>query len=236
MHLPDAIAANSFATANFGRRIPQNMPKVRNATRTFGRSLPGRAGLDSVSSRGCPMRNFTAATAGLLLLAIAFTANGCEQSASPGTGSKHQNAQTPPVVVLDGTDLNLGSDMTSASSECREHPGGNFSDLARVIQWRGVTTGQQPNQVMLFFTNDETVPFGLFLSLSNGKHYETRTAGDLKVEGPTNDGWYQFSGSVTRERNYKNPEDDNLSPNQKPLSVRGSIACANYGAPLLPPP
>ncbi len=181
------------------------------------------------------MRNSNAAAAGLLLLAIAFTANGCQQSASPETDSKHPNAQTPPMVVLDGTDLNLGSDTTSASSECREHPGGNFSDFTRVIQWRGVTTAQQPNQVMLVFSNDKTVPFGLFLSLSNGKQYETRTAGDLKVEGPTNDGWYQFSGRVTRERNHKNSDDDNLSPSQKPLSVRGSIACANYGAPLLPP-
>ncbi|MDT5009419.1 MAG: hypothetical protein QOH57_1036 [Mycobacterium sp.] len=161
----------------------------------------------------------------LMALLVGQASSGCGGSQ---TGSnKASNDQSPPVVVVDGKDLNFGGGVTSSSSTCQEDPTGNHANMSRVVAWRGVTS-TQPETVMLSFPKQDTGLGPLLLvELPNGQRYNSNLkTTQIAVDGPT-DGWYKFSGMVHRA---SSGDPDFLTT----LSVKGSIACANYGASVLP--
>jgi hypothetical protein len=90
------------------------------------------------------------------------------------------------------------------------------------VAWRGVTNGPRPDEVMLAFPKDSNIhPF--LVVAARGEQYDSSWKDTvITVGGPTN-GWYQFSGVVrVKDGHY----DD------KTFKVKGSIACASYGAPF----
>lgn len=153
---------------------------------------------------------------------------GC--SSKPARDAGHDanspgDTQQPPMVVLDGRDLNLGSGVVSASAVCADHPPANvnWGDAKRRVAWRGVTNGQQPDVVALAFLAAATKTMWTIEISSGGQQYENPWKDtDLTVDGPSN-GWYRFSGTVRmKDADYDDPT----------YKVNGSIACANYGAPF----
>lgn len=158
--------------------------------------------------------------------AVAATAAACGAShgASPPTN-------TPPVVVLDGRDLNLGSGVVSTSGVCTDHaserPGWDKS-AKKLVAWRGVTNGVQPDAVALIFFENGTKSMWTIDISSGGREYQASWKDTIiTVDGPTNDGWYRFSGTVRPDTGNSTSDFDNPT-----LKVNGSIACANYGAPF----
>ena len=173
------------------------------------------------------------------IMVLAFVMSGCGQSDSgestgAGPGGDASNAQPPPLVILDGRDLNFGSGVISASSVCQDNLVGDsdkpkqaFGEQPhRQVVWRGVTNGERPDGVGLFFFKQNNF-VALELQLSNGDKFDNQSKSTyMTVSGPTN-GWYEFSGTVKRAHRGSEDRDWLDAPE---LSVKGSIACANYGA------
>jgi hypothetical protein len=160
-----------------------------------------------------------------IIIAAALAAATTACGSTTASTSHGPATPQPPVVMIDARDLNLGSGVVSASSVCEDPPPANANQRAmkKRVVWRGVTNGQQPDEVALAFAAAGTKTMWAIQISSGGQQYENPWKDTIvTADGPTN-GWYRFSGTVRKkDAHYDDPT----------FKVKGSIACANYGAPF----
>ena len=145
------------------------------------------------------------------------------------TVSASPDLKSPPILVIDGRDLGLGTGVVTASNVCQDSPGSRFKGVKKRVAWRAVTDGTQPDTVTLVFPEKLTQKPMLLVTKASKELYESTKRTELTVDESTKP-WYQFSGTiakVTDDLNASTPWTE-----AAPLTVKGSIACANYGAPF----